>query len=288
VAVEPLAGDLASLSPSAVSLRGSWEEVPAPVVAAIEANTGPIEHVHLAEAGYSSHVAAIVHTGRGRVFVKGLRTSHPAALAQECEVSVNPFVLPFGPRLLWRVETDGWDVLGFEHLDGRSAGFHTGSRDLPLVAEVMTELHKFSGGQAPVARAEQRWAPHLDDPGAARWLHGDTLLHTDWHHTNILMTPDGSVRLVDWATATLGAAWIDPACWVVWLVHSGHSPSSAEEWASKVPAWRAADPAVLDSFAGVLARYWQYIADHHPNRLTGELRDAGARWADHRRASATP
>ncbi|MFJ2868460.1 phosphotransferase family protein [Kitasatospora sp. NPDC087314] len=283
--VEPVAGDLADLSPSAVSLRGSWDDLPATVVAAIESNAGPVERVQPARDGYSSHVAATVWSGQDRVFVKGLRTDHPAALAQGCEVAVNPFVVPLGPKVLWRVEADGWDVLGFEYLEGRRAEYHAGSTDLPLVVDAMAELGAVAGQDAPVPRAEQRWAPYLDDPATARLLHGDTLLHTDWHHTNMLVTPTGHVRLVDWATATRGAAWIDPACWVVWLVYAGNSPRTAEQWAERVPAWRSAEPGVLDAFADVLARYWQYVAVHHPNRMTGELRDASAQWAAYRRSA---
>ncbi|GAA5062059.1 phosphotransferase family protein [Streptomyces similanensis] len=280
----PVAGDLAGLSPSAVSLRGSWDDLPATVVAAIESHVGPVERVEPARDGYSSHVAATVSSGRCRVFVKGLRTDHPAAVAQGCEVSVNPFVVPLGPRLLWRVEADGWDVLGFEHLEGRRAEYRAGSGDLPLVAGAMTELGSVAGRKAPVPRAEQRWAPYLTGPAQERMVRGDSLLHTDWHHTNMLVTPGGQVRLVDWATATRGAAWIDPACWVVWLVYAGNTPHTAERCASLVPAWGAAEPAVLDAFAEVLARYWRYVAEHHPNRMTGELRDASERWAAYRRS----
>ncbi|MFE2336728.1 phosphotransferase [Streptomyces coelicoflavus] len=282
--MNPAAGNLADLSPSAVSLRGSWDDVPAAVITAIETRTGPIEQVQPAQAGYSSHVAATVYSGHRRVFVKGLRSEHPAASTQGCEAAVNPYVVSLGPRLLWRVETDGWDVLGFEHLEGRSADYRQGSEDLTLVADVMTQLGALAAGDAPVSRAEQRWAAQNQDASVVELLHGDTLLHTDWHHTNMLVTSERTVSLVDWATATVGAAWIDPACWVVWLIYAGHSPRSAEQWAARVPAWRAAGRHALDAFSEVLAVYWRHIAEHHPNRMTGELRDAGAQWAAYRRS----
>ncbi|MET8875638.1 hypothetical protein [Nocardia sp. NPDC004604] len=282
MAADFVAGDLAGLSPSAVSLRESWDVLPATVIAEIEARTGSIQSVRPAQVGYSSHVASTVHTARGRFFVKGLRTTHPAVQTQGCEAAVNPHSVPLGPKLLWRIETDGWDVLGFEHLTGRSADYGTESRDLSLVVGVLTELGAIEGGGAPVSRAEQRWAQYLD-PTRARLLHGDNLLHTDWNPTNVLVPQAGSVRLVDWAVATRGAGWIDPACWVVWLVYSGHSPDSAERWAARVPAWRSAAAEALDFFAGVLADHWQCIAVNHPNRMTYELRDASARWAAYRR-----
>ncbi|MBU3068108.1 hypothetical protein KO481_42155 [Nocardia sp. NEAU-G5] len=280
--VDPTAADLSGLSPSAVSLRQSWDALSANAIVAIEARTGPIREVRPARLGYSSHIAATLRTARGHVFVKGLRTEHPAARTQECEAAVNPHIVPIGPKLLWRIGVDGWDVLGFEYLEGRGADYGAESGDLSLVVDLMTELGAVTGGDVPVPRAEQRWARHL--PAAGRALvHGDSLLHTDWHHTNVLVPPTGSARLVDWAVATRGAAWIDPACWVVWLVYAGHSPDSAERWAARVPAWRCAEATTLDAFARVLAAHWHYIAENHPNRMTAELRDAAAQWAAHRR-----
>ncbi|MFD3511276.1 hypothetical protein [Nocardia sp. NPDC058666] len=51
---------------------------------------------------------------------------------------------------------------------------------------------------------------------------GDALLHTDWFPTNVLVPGDG-VRVVDWAWASRGAAWIDAALWAVWLRLAVHT-----------------------------------------------------------------
>ncbi|HEX4818228.1 MAG TPA: hypothetical protein VFV66_36285 [Nonomuraea sp.] len=273
--------DPATLSPRAVSLRESWDVVPGVVLAAIGEHTGRITEVVPAGTGYSSHVAATLTTERGMVFVKGMRADHALAWTQRREAVVNPHVVPISPRLLWRVTVAGWDVLGFEHVSGRIADFGQASGDLPLVVATMTELSR-DAPDVELTPAEDRWNAYLDDPGDARLLVGGTLLHTDWHHTNLLVTGARTMRVVDWAVATRGAAWIDPACWVVWLVHAGHTAAEAQRWAAKVPAWSTAPDGALDAFARVLARYWQDIADKNPNTMTYRLRDAAARWAAYR------
>ncbi|MFI2188032.1 aminoglycoside phosphotransferase [Streptomyces sioyaensis] len=262
--------------------RQNWNELPATVRAAVRARTGPLRGVELVDSGFSSQFAATLETEDGRVFVKGVLQSGSLSWTHQREADINPYVVPLGPRLLWRVTVDGWDLLGFEYLDGRGADYSPGSADLPLVVEVMTEAGRLTAADVEIADAAERWADCLDGPADAALLSGDTLLHTDWFHTNVFITGPDSARLIDWAWPTRGAAWIDPACWTVWLIFAGHSPHEAEQWAGKVPAWSAADPGALDLGATVLARYWQHTADEHSNDWTHRLRAAAARWAAHR------
>jgi aminoglycoside phosphotransferase (APT) family kinase protein len=65
---------------------------------------------------------------------------------------------------------------------------------------------------------------------------GHALLHTDLNNTNGIIGDDRA-WIVDWGWATRGAPWLDAAYWVIWLIASGHHPSSAVRWAAKVPAW---------------------------------------------------
>lgn len=141
------------------------------------------------------------------------------------------------PRLLWRVTGGGWDLLGFERLAGRSADYSPASADIPLVVEAMTALGRVACPDVKLKDAGQRWGVYLDDPADAGLFIGTALLHTDWHHTNVLITGADAARLIDWAWPTRGAAWIDPACWIVWLIFAGHGPHEAEQWTTKVPAW---------------------------------------------------
>ncbi|MER5872381.1 phosphotransferase [Streptomyces sp. NPDC002044] len=278
--------DPGTLSPRAVSLRQHWDVLPGTVLTAIGERTGRIDRVVPAETGYSSHIAATLDTERGRIFVKGMRDRDGLARTQQTEAAVNPHVSSIGPRLLWRVVTDGWDVLGFAHTEGRTADFGQSSGDLPLVVATMAELARISAPGPDLPSAEDRWSGYTDRQTDAALLRGDSLLHTDWHHTNLLVTPDHRMHVVDWAMAARGPVWIDPACWVVWLVYSGHPAQEAERWAAKVRSWSAAPDGALDVFSSVLARYWQDIGANHPNTMTYRLRDAAAAWAAHRHARA--
>jgi hypothetical protein len=76
----------------------------------------------------------------------------------------------------------------------------------------------------------------------------------------VLVSP-GRAWLIDWAWPTLGAAWTDPACWILRLMASGgHTAPEAERQASRLPAFRAADPAHVDLFAAANVRLWDEIA----------------------------
>ncbi len=249
-------------------------------------HTGSIDRAESVSSGFSSQIAVMVDGARGRFFVKGMRTDHAEAWTQQREWAINPYVVPLGPRALWRTVVGGWDLVGFEHLAGRSAGYGPGSADLPLVVEALTALGQLGCPEVEPGDAVERWGAYLDDPAEAELFGGGALLHTDWNPSNVLVTglatgPD-TARLVDWPWATRGAGWIDPACWIVWLVFSGHAVHEAEQWAAKVPVWSTASDRALDLFATAHANYWRRTADDHPNAWTFGLRDAAVRWAGYR------
>jgi hypothetical protein len=52
---------------------------------------------------------------------------------------INSYVVPLASRLLWHIETAGWNVLGFEPIDGHHADYAPGSSDLPKVAEALRQ-----------------------------------------------------------------------------------------------------------------------------------------------------
>nr|WP_042197246.1 hypothetical protein [Kibdelosporangium sp. MJ126-NF4]CEL22840.1 hypothetical protein [Kibdelosporangium sp. MJ126-NF4]CTQ89980.1 hypothetical protein [Kibdelosporangium sp. MJ126-NF4] len=264
-------------------LRHEWADLPEDVVSAVTEHTGPIEQAVGVDGGHSSQLAATLDTSNGRVFVKGMRLDHDGRWAQDVEAAVGPHLTPLAPAVLWRVIEGGWDLIGFEHVAGRGADFRPGSPDLPLVVAGISAVGRIplpDGLQLKRARA--RWGRYLDCPGDASAFAGDTVAHSDLNPGNLLLTDSRGVHMVDWSLATRGAAWMDAACWVVWLVHSGHPPHAAERWASKVPSWDEADPDAIDLFAVAQTRYWQATVDAHTNRTTMSLRDAASRWAIHR------
>jgi len=101
----------------------------------------------------------------------------------------------------------------------------------------------------PLKRAEDRWKSYVDDPGDALIFAGHALTHTDWAPDNVLIAPDRA-WLIDWAWPNLGAAWTDPACWLLRLMAAGdHTAAAAEHQATRLPAFAAAAAAHLDLFA---------------------------------------
>ncbi|MBH1938290.1 aminoglycoside phosphotransferase [Streptomyces sp. AV19] len=270
-----------------MSRRLNWDDLPDDVLAAVREHTGTIDRAEPVNSGFSSKIAVKLDTARGRVFVKGMRQDHAETWTQQREEAVNPYVVPLGPRVLWRTGAGGWDLLGFEHLVGRSADYSPGSADLPVVVEALTALGHLGCPDVELEDAGKRWGVHLDDPADAELFAGTALLHTDWNPSNVLITAPDTARHLDWPWATRGAGWIDPACWIVWLVFSGHTPHEAEQWAAKVPVWSTAPDRALDVFSTAHAQYWKRTADDHPNEWTLGLRDAAARWARYRTDSSS-
>ncbi|MBB4784415.1 hypothetical protein BJY27_005376 [Streptomyces rapamycinicus] len=267
-----------------VTMRMHWEDLPAATREAVAARTGPIYRAATADKGLNSEIAATLETRAGRIFVKGLSCDHPRVWTQQRETAINPHVAPLAPRLLWTINDGTWNLLGFEYLDGHPADYSPRSDDLPLVAEAIITL---SGVRAPVGivlkQIEQRFADYLDSPDDAELLRGETLLHTDWTPDNVLIV-DNAARVVDWAWPTRGAAWIDAACWVVWLIAAGHTPSDAEQWAAKTPAWSPAPARALDVFATAQQRLWAGIAADAPDvEWKQALAAAAGQWATYRR-----
>ncbi|MEV7869852.1 aminoglycoside phosphotransferase [Streptomyces sp. NPDC088124] len=266
-------------------MRLHWNDLPTPTLDAVVARTGPVYGVTTADKGLNSEIAAALDTSIGRVFVKGLRCDHPRVWTQNREAAINPYVAPLAPRLLWMIDDGEWNLLGFEHLDGRPADYSPASPDVPLVAEAITRLASVRApADIELKQIEQRFAEYLDTPADAQLLCGEALLHTDWTPDNVLIVGEAA-RVVDWAWPTRGAAWIDAACWIVWLISTGHTPEGAEQWAAETPAWATAPARALDVFATAQQRLWEGIAaDALDVPWKRDLADAAARWSAYRRA----
>jgi len=88
---------------------------------------------------------------------------------------------------------------------------------------------------------------------------------------------------VDWTFAGRGAAFLELALLIPWLLKADHTPTKAEQWASQFPAWTTTAPATIDLFARAFADKWQ--ANLATNREAWALEHATAaqRWASHRR-----
>lgn len=258
-------------------------ELPGDVVREIEAVAGPVRGVETVAAGCNSEIAARLRLDGGTVFVKGLRLDHPRVWTQQREADVNPCTGGLAPLLRWRVREVGWDLLGFEDLGGRHADYSPGSPDLRRVLRGMERLTSVVPPVGIELRSmSERMSSYVTDPGDARFFEGRALLHTDWKPDNVLVA-DGRARIVDWAWASRGAAWIDPALWVIWLVASGHGVAEAEGLAALHPAWAAVPGSHVDAFARAQRRLWESIADGDPpGEWTHGLCAAGRAWEEYR------
>ncbi|MEU6314742.1 aminoglycoside phosphotransferase [Streptomyces sp. NPDC047014] len=245
-----------------------------------------------------SGVAALLTLPSGSlVFVKGQRGRSPAttSTAAEAEASwwgpdwspvdeldleeaVNPYLPLSAPRVLWRLNTHGWNILAFEGLPGRDAEYTPGSPDLTPVAEALAELATVTAPALRLPTAWDRWGYYCTPDDHER-LTGRNLLHTDPASTNIVVNK-GRAHLVDWSWPAVGPAWIDATLWGMRLISTGgHTPEAAWAWASRVPGWSAADPKSLAAFARAEARRWRDLAaEQVPTAAAiGEAADA---WAD--------
>jgi hypothetical protein len=251
-----------------------WEDARA----LIETQTGPVSSVQVLSSGRNSEISVIVHSGGEATFVKGRRTGHPQAWTQEREKAVNPLVRHVSPQLKWAASDDAWSLLGYEPAPGAHADYRPGSPDLPKVADALRQLQDaVLPAGIEVKRAEDRWRSYTDRP---ELLVGSALLHTDWTPGNVLVSD--RVMVVDWAWPTRGAAWIDPACWVVWLIASGHTPDSAETWAARIPSWQHAPAGAVDEYARIQARMWDGIDAESAEDWTSALARAAHQWVGHR------
>jgi hypothetical protein len=269
--------------------RIAWNDLPATLRRAIEARTGPITAARTATAGENSPLAAIVATATGMTFVKGIPSDHRRVVTQEREAAVAPLLVRgISPALRWSFDEEGWNVLGYDYVVGRHADYSPGSGDIEMLVPLMRVLGEITV-EAPNAGvfklAEDRWKTYVEDLEAASAFSGTTLTHTDWAPHNVLVAPD-RVWLIDWAWPTLGAAWTDPAHWIIRLIAAGHTAKQAERQALRLPAFAAADPAHIDLFAAANVRLWNEIeqADAGARSWTVTMAQAAREWSAYRHA----
>ncbi|MEU9388703.1 aminoglycoside phosphotransferase [Streptomyces sp. NPDC048324] len=264
--------------------RMAFDDLPPAVLAGVESHAGEIVKAEMVSQGFNSEIAARVFTANGAFFVKGLRADHKRVWTQRREAEVNPFLRGIAPALRWQTEDAGWVLLGFEALNGHHADYSPGSPDLPKVADVLSRLGEVGCPDIELRHMEQRLERYAAKPSDLAHFAGNSLVHTDLNNENVMV--DGPAYLVDWAWASRGAAWLDAAYWVVWLMAAGgHDPQSAERWAGRIPAWQTAAPEAVTAFALATVNVWEEIAGEDPDPWTAGIRDASRRWAEHRKAA---
>lgn len=260
--------------------RITWDDLPAAAQAAIADRTGPIRTVRMISAGANSPLAAVLETKHGPVFVKGMPADSRGVASQAREAAVAPHVTGVAPQLLWHLpDATGWDVLGFEYIDGRHADYTPCSPDIAATVTLLRRIGEIEyPADAPARDVRAAFAAHIDDQAATDLLAGTQLLHIDFNPENVLIGPDGP-RMVDWAWPCRGAAWIDSCVLIVRLIAAGHTPEAAEDCVAEVPAWRSAPMAGVSVFATASAGLWGEIAEQDPQPWKRDMAAAAQAWA---------
>ncbi|MFM9444434.1 hypothetical protein [Streptomyces acidiscabies] len=249
--------------------------------------TGPVAAIQRTVHGDNSDLTAIVDCEKGPFFIKAVR-DRPGGRRDSLlrERRIGAALAGISPPLRWSVEADGWLVLGFEAVGGRSADFAPGSPDLPRVVETIERIGRVPLPVFAQDWHETRWDRFASDGSEAELFRGDALLHTDINPHNLLVAGP-RMWAVDWAWPTRGAAFIDPALLVVQLIAAGHPPEDAERWASRIPAWHTADRHAVTAFAAATLRMHQAFAARNPDaQWLKAMAEACRLWTAHREAAS--
>lgn len=229
-------------------MRVDWTALPEAVTKGVADRIGCCR-VTPATTGDHAEVAATVTGAHGAVFVKAAHTDL-GVRSLRFELRVSEAVGGSrSPAVEWHFEAAGWLVVGFEHCAGPHADLSPESPDLDLLGEALTVLGQTPAPDVSLFGPKARFG--FEHPA----MHGDTLVHTDLGPANLIVTSHG-LRIVDWAMAAKAAPWVELAMLAPWLVGAGHTPEQADLWLARNPAWRWADPEVLDYFAAKNAEKW--------------------------------
>ncbi len=234
--------------PPARGSRASWETLGRDVRVALEREFGaPIVRASTQADGFSPAVAAVVVFDNGaKAFVKAVNREanpdSPGIYRTEARIAGQLPPAPWAPRLLWCYDDGDWVALAFEYIEGRTPTLPWQRAQLDRVLVALADLaraatpttvdagelairhgaafsawRRMVGNGEPdemdLARIEPWAARHVDQLAVleAGWedaVRGSTLVHGDFRADNVLLTTSGVV-IVDWASAAVGACWVD-------------------------------------------------------------------------------
>lgn len=261
--------------------RAAWTDLPAAIITAVTERTGPVLTAKDAPGGAGSDLATWLISDDTATFVKGARVDgeHHAPLRREAAIA--PHLDGIAPRLLWQITVDDWDLLGYELLEGAQewAWLEPGSPDIQLTADALTDVGRLSAPR-DLPPAWERWG-YWCDADDEELFRGDRLIHGDPAAVNFLIH-EGRARIIDWAWAMRGPAWIDPMLWGGRLVlDGGHEPEHAAVLVRDMPGLYGASRRGLMTLAHAEAAAMRYAADEDGDPVTAKLADAAQAWANH-------
>ena len=281
-----------NIPPPAMGVRTQWDALPDRVKAAIGAKLGgPVTRAENQTGGFSPGVAARVITRDGtRAFIKAVSpspnpSSPPMHRREVMIASAFPPGVP-APKFLWSLDEggEGWVVLAFEDIDGRTPLQPWDAGELDRVLDAVIGLSEtltpspldmaLAGtaveglfGRKYWGRCISRGLPAGIDAWSRRHIEtlaaleneaveavgGETLVHFDIRADNVVLTAD-RVYFVDWAHARVGAAWLDMVLMTPSVAMQGGA--DAETMLMRHPAARRADPRFLDVAIAALAGFF--------------------------------
>jgi len=236
-------------TPAGGGNRPPWNALPQDLRHQIETLLGsPVAEATSQPGGFSPGSADRVVTATGqRCFVKAT-SSHlnedSAAIhrAEARALGVLPTNLPIA-RLLGAVESGTWIALVLSDVEGRHPALPWTPAELtttldtlhslastPLPADAADSLPQLPDAVHHLFQGWHRLTPDADlplPPDLAEWcrarlpelralaeesqhvLQGHHLVHQDVRADNLLITEDGTVTIIDWPWAAVGAGWFD-------------------------------------------------------------------------------
>ncbi|WP_425829263.1 hypothetical protein [Streptomyces fractus] len=261
--------------------RADWHDLPTETRAAVEQHTGPVREAQTAPHGVMSRLACTIRTAAGATFVKGVPHDDPQAWVYRHEAQTTRHA-PYAPRALWEAEGGGWQLYGYEYIEGRHPDLSPNSDDLDALVRTLTAVSETPWphhvNKKPLHARWSEFLPETDPPG----LLGRALAHTDMSPHNMLVTPDGDLLLLDWALSCPAPAWADAALAIPRLISAGHTAEQAEARMRAVPAYRAAATDSVTLFACTLLAAWETWERTRPMPHRSELTAAARVWATHR------
>lgn len=270
--------------------RPTWPQLPLGVREHVEAECGwPVVRWTSHDGGFSPGPALSLESAAGEsLFIKaadGALNAESARLnRREAEIAaLLPIEVPT-PRFRWSSEVEGWVILAFDAVQGRSPRTPWRSEELRAAGELLGEIAATDAPAGLIPIGEQARFDHWRDlaggssaeqedglasygpwlSGArerlahleAKWIpaaSGTALVHHDFRADNVLLTSAGAL-VVDWPHAVAGAEFCDLVGWLPALFLEGGPPP--QEMLAAHSVGRAADPDAVTAYLAAIAGYF--------------------------------
>jgi hypothetical protein len=242
--------------------------------------------------GFTGAYAGLLALRDGRrVFAKAAGPATPNALQaipREAGILRSLAGRATAPQLVGSASAGDWELVVLEAIDGEMPGVPWTRRDAEAAHAACLELAQLDpsavagvtdaslsadvGGDAAalacldeLASGARTWPdgiPPLSLAHAAEVaglghlaseaLVGDRLVHSDLRPDNMLITPPGRARLVDWNWVARGPAWCDFVGLLPLMAHHG---LDVDSMVARSPLLDGVDPEAVDAFLAVIVGY---------------------------------